>query len=377
MIEFKNVAKRYKKKTIIENFNLKIEDGKLVVLIGSSGSGKTTLLKMINKLIPMSEGQILIDGKDINEIDPIELRRGIGYVIQQTGLFPHMTVKENIEVLPKLMGKDKEEIEEKTIELLNMVGLDSEEYLDRYPAELSGGQQQRIGVARAFAADAKVILMDEPFSALDPITRAELQEELFNIHKEFNKTIVFVTHDMDEAVNIADMICILKDGEVLQYDTPENILKNPNGHYVESFVGKDKIWSKPEFIKAEDVMINKPITVSAKRNLLQAREIMRDKKVDSLLIVDRTGKLEGFVTVQDLQRVSDKSTLIGNIMRKDPEYITGDTSLPELLEIFSNLQRGYLPVCNEDKKLIGLVTKSSLVTALSSQYIEQGGDLNE
>lgn len=377
MIEFKNVAKRYKKNTIIENFNLKIDDGKLVVLIGASGSGKTTLLKMINKLIPMSEGQILIDGKDINAIDPIELRRGIGYVIQQTGLFPHMTVKENIEVIPKLMGKNKVEIEKKTIELLNMVGLNSEEYLDRYPAELSGGQQQRIGVARAFAADAEVILMDEPFSALDPITRAELQEELFNIHKEFNKTIVFVTHDMDEAINIADMICILKDGEVLQYDTPENILKNPNGDYVEAFVGKDKIWSKPEFIKAEDVMINKPITVSAKRNLIQAREIMRDKKVDSLLIVDKTGKLEGFVTVQDLQRVADKSTLIGDVMRKDPEYITGDTNLPELLEIFSNLQRGYLPVCNDDKKLIGLVTKSSLVTALSSQYIDQGGIDNE
>lgn len=377
MIEFKNVAKRYKKSTIIENFNLKIDDGKLVVLIGASGSGKTTLLKMINKLIPMSEGQILIDGKDINAMDPIELRRGIGYVIQQTGLFPHMTVKENIEVIPKLMGNDKEEIEKKTIELLNMVGLDSEEYLDRYPAELSGGQQQRIGVARAFAADAEVILMDEPFSALDPITRAELQEELFNIHKEFNKTIVFVTHDMDEAINIADMICILRNGEVLQYDTPENILKNPNGDYVEEFVGKDKIWSKPEFIKAEDVMINKPITVSSRRNLLQAREIMRDKKVDSLLIVDKAGKLEGFVTVQDLQRVADKSTLVVDVMRKDPEYIKGDTNLPDLLEIFSNLQRGYLPVCNDDKKLIGLVTKSSLVTALSSQYIEQGGDVSE
>jgi len=374
MIEFKNVSKKYKKNSIIENFNLTIDDGKLVVLIGASGSGKTTLLKMINKLIPMSEGQILIDGKDINSMDPIELRRGIGYVIQQTGLFPHMTVKENIEVIPKLMGKSKEEIDQKTIELLKMVGLNSEEYLDRYPTELSGGQQQRIGVARAFAADAEIILMDEPFSALDPITRTELQEELFNIHKEFNKTIVFVTHDMDEAINIADMICILKNGKVLQYDTPENILKNPNGDYVEEFVGKDKIWSKPEFIKAEDVMISKPVTVSSKRNLLQAREIMREKKVDSLLIVDKESKLEGFVTVEDLQRVANKSTLVMNIMRKNPEYVTGDTTLPELLETFSNLKRGYLPVCNNDKKLIGLVTKSSLVTALSSQYIEQGGN---
>jgi osmoprotectant transport system ATP-binding protein len=374
MIEFKNVKKKYKKNTILENFNLKIEDGKLVVLIGASGSGKTTLLKMINRLISITEGQILINGKDINTIDPIELRRGIGYVIQQTGLFPHMTVRENIEVIPKLLGKSKEELDEKTLELLKMVGLEPNEYLDRYPAELSGGQQQRIGVARAFAAGAEIILMDEPFSALDPITRGELQEELFNIQKEYNKTIVFVTHDMDEAINIADMICILEKGKILQYDTPENILKNPIGDYVEEFVGKNKIWSKPEFIKAEDVMIAKPITVSPKRNLLQAREIMRDKKVDSLLIVNKEGKLQGYVTVEDLQKVEDKSTLVENIMRKSPEYVTGDTNLPDLLETFSNLKRGYLPVCNEVGKLVGLVTRSSLITVLSSQYLDQGGD---
>ena len=374
MIEFKNVKKKYKKNTILENFNLKIEDGKLVVLIGASGSGKTTLLKMINRLISITDGQILIDGKDINTMDPIELRRGIGYVIQQTGLFPHMTVRENIEVIPKLLGKPKEEIAAKTLELLKMVGLEPDEYLERYPAELSGGQQQRIGVARAFAAGAEIILMDEPFSALDPITRGELQEELFNIQKEYNKTIVFVTHDMDEAINIADMICILEKGKILQYDTPENILKNPIGDYVEEFVGKNKIWSKPEFIKAEDVMINKPITVSAKRNLLQAREIMRDKKVDSLLIVSKEGKLQGYVTVEDLQKIEDKSILVENIMRKSPEYVTGDTNLPDLLEKFSNLKRGYLPVCNDEGKLIGLVTRSSLITVLSSQYLDQGGD---
>ena len=374
MIEFKNVKKKYKKNTILENFNLKIEDGKLVVLIGASGSGKTTLLKMINRLISITDGQILIDGKDINAMDPIELRRGIGYVIQQTGLFPHMTVRENIEVIPKLLGKPKEEIALKTLELLKMVGLEPDEYLERYPAELSGGQQQRIGVARAFAAGAEIILMDEPFSALDPITRGELQEELFNIQKEYNKTIVFVTHDMDEAINIADMICILEKGKILQYDTPENILKNPIGDYVEEFVGKNKIWSKPEFIKAEDVMISKPITVSAKRNLLQAREIMRDKKVDSLLIVSKEGKLQGYVTVEDLQKIEDKSTLVENIMRKSPEYVTGDTNLPDLLEKFSNVKRGYLPVCNDEGKLIGLVTRSSLITVLSSQYLDQGGD---
>ncbi|NLL30238.1 MAG: betaine/proline/choline family ABC transporter ATP-binding protein [Clostridiales bacterium] len=374
MIEFKNIKKKYKKNTVLENFNLTIEKGKLVVLIGASGSGKTTLLKMINRLIPISDGQILINGQDIYKMDPIELRRRIGYVIQQTGLFPHMTVKENIEVIPRLIGMPNDEIEAKTIELLNMVGLDPEMYIDRYPAELSGGQQQRVGVARAFAAGAEIILMDEPFSALDPITRAELQEELFNIQKEYNKTIVFVTHDMDEAINIADKICILQKGKIIQYDTPENILKNPAGDYVEEFIGKDKIWSKPEFIRAEDVMITKPISASGNRNLLQAREIMRDNKVDSLLIVNREKKLEGYITVEDIQKIKDKSTLIRDIMRKSPEYVVENTSLPDLLEVFNNLKRGYLPVCNDSGKLLGLITRSSLISVLSSQYIEQGGD---
>lgn len=374
MIEFKNIKKSYKSKTILENFNLNIDNGKLVVLIGASGCGKTTLLKMINRLISITEGEILINGKNINNMDPIELRRGIGYVIQQTGLFPHMTVKENIEIIPKLMKKSESEIEQKTIELLNMVGLNPKEYLYRYPAELSGGQQQRVGVARAFAADAEIILMDEPFSALDPITRTELQEQLFNIQKEYNKTIVFVTHDMDEAINIADMICILKDGKIIQYDTPENILKNPENDYVEEFVGRNKIWAKPEFIKAEDVMINNPAIVSIKRNLLQAREIMRDKTVDSLLIVDKEGILLGYVTLSDIQKSDNKSILVGDIMRRSPEYVTEDTNLLDLLEKFTGLKRGYLPVCNKDRKLMGLVTRSTLISVLSSQYIDIGGD---
>lgn len=374
MIEFKNIKKSYKSKIILENFNLSIDSGKLVVLIGASGCGKTTLLKMINRLISITEGEILINGKDINKMDPIKLRRGIGYVIQQTGLFPHMTVKENIEIIPRLMKISERKIEKKTIELLNMVGLDPNEYLYRYPAELSGGQQQRVGVARAFATDAEIILMDEPFSALDPITRTELQEQLFNIQKEYNKTIVFVTHDMDEAINIADMICILKDGKIIQYDTPENILKNPENDYVEEFVGKNKIWAKPEFIKAEDVMINRPATVSIKRSLIQAREIMREKTVDSLLIVDKEGMLLGYVTLSDIQKIDNKSILVGEVMRRSPEYVTEDTNLLDLLEKFTGLKRGYLPVCNENGKLMGLVTRSTLISVLSSQYIDIGGD---
>lgn len=377
MIEFRNVKKSYKSNIILENFNLNIDSGDLVVLIGSSGCGKTTLLKMINRLIETTSGEILVNGKNIKEEDPIKLRRSIGYVIQQTGLFPHMTVKENIEIIPKLIGKADGVIEKKTNELLNMVGLDPEQFSDRYPVELSGGQQQRVGVARAFATDAEIILMDEPFSALDPITRTELQEELFNIQREYKKTIVFVTHDMDEALNLADKICILKEGEILQYDTPENILKNPAGPYVEDFVGKNKIWSKPEMIKAEDVMITNPVTVNPKRNILQGIQIMREKKVDSLLVTNKTGKLLGFVTLEKIQKIENKKTLIEEIMSSDPACVCENMSLPELLEVFNNLKRGYLPVCNEEGKLRGLVTRSSLISALSSQYIEMGGNNDE
>ena len=373
MIEFVNVKKSYKNNVILDNFKLKVEKGNLVVLIGSSGCGKTTLLKMINRLIETTSGDIFIDGKNIKDFDPIELRRSIGYVIQQTGLFPHMTVKENIEIIPRLMGKSEEEIEEKTIELLNMVGLEPEKYSDRYPVELSGGQQQRIGVARAFAADAEIILMDEPFSALDPITRAELQEQLFNIQKEYRKTIVFVTHDMDEALNLADKICILKGGKILQYDTPEDILKNPSGQYVEDFVGKNKIWTKPEMIRAEDVMISTPITVNPKRTLIQAIQIMREKKVDSLLVINKEGKLFGYITLENIQAVTNKNILVEEVMNTNPVCVSGDKSLPELLEVFNNTHKGYLPVCNNEGKLLGLVTRSSLITVLSSQYIEVGG----
>lgn len=225
-------------------------------MIGSSGCGKTTTLKLINKLIKPTSGEIYINGKPISQENEIELRRKIGYVIQNTGLFPHLTIKENIELIPRLKKeKSVEEIEKRTLQLLEMVGLDSDEFLNKYPSELSGGQQQRIGVARAIATDAEIILMDEPFSALDPITRTSLQEQLFSLQDELKKTIIFVTHDMDEALKIADKICIMKDGRIAQYDTPENILRKPANDFVKDFIGEDRVWDNPEYIKARDIMI--------------------------------------------------------------------------------------------------------------------------
>ena len=255
MIEIKNIVKTAGEKVILDDISLTIESGSFVVLIGPSGCGKTTTLKLLNKLIEPTSGEIYIDGKPISKEDPIKLRRNIGYVIQNIGLFPHLTIKENIELIPKLKGdKSEEEISETTERLVKMVGLDPDEFLYKYPTELSGGQQQRIGVIRAIATDADIILMDEPFSALDPITRTQLQEWLYELQQELKKTIIFVTHDMDEALKLADKICIMQGGKIQQYDTAENLLKHPANSFVKDFIGSDRLWSAPEYIKAKVII---------------------------------------------------------------------------------------------------------------------------
>ena len=369
MIQFKDIVKKYRTKTIIKPFSLDIEAGQLVVFIGPSGCGKTTLLKMINKLIQPTSGKIFVNGTDISTMNPIELRRNIGYVIQNTGLFPHMSIKENLELIPKLKGENDAAIKTKTLELLEMVGLDSKEYLHRYPKELSGGQQQRIGVARAFSTNSDIILMDEPFSALDPVTRSSLQDELFQMQKEFDKTIIFVTHDMDEAIKIADKICILKDGDILQYDTPENILKNPANEFVEGFIGKRRVWNNPELLLAEDIMIHNPVKITAMRNVLQAIEIMKDNKVDSLMVTDKHNVLKGLVTLKGIQLLN-RNTSIEMIMEQNVLSVSQNTNLISVLATMNEHKIGYLPVVNNAKQLTGLITRSSILSALSSQLID-------
>ncbi|WP_027702571.1 betaine/proline/choline family ABC transporter ATP-binding protein [Metaclostridioides mangenotii] len=371
MIEIKNVTKKIGNKTILNDISLSIDTGMLVVLIGSSGCGKTTTLKLINKLIKPTSGEIYINDKPISKQNEIELRRNIGYVIQNTGLFPHLTIKENIELIPKLKKeKPIEEIEQTTNDLLKMVDLESEEYLDKYPSELSGGQQQRIGVVRAIATDADIILMDEPFSALDPITRTSLQDELFTLQEELKKTIIFVTHDMDEALKIADKICIMKDGQIAQYDTPENILRNPANEFIKDFIGENRLWDNPEYIKARDIMIKNPISVKGNRRVTQGIEIMRTSKVDSLLIVDKEEQLKGIVTVKDIKATMDKTETLKDIMSKDPLYVNEGDSLVEILEVMNKNSIGYMPVVSSEGRLVGLITRSSLLSVLSEQFLE-------
>lgn len=370
MIEFKNITKRFKDKAILKNISFKINKGELVAIIGASGCGKTTSLKMINRLIKPSSGKILIEGEDISTKDVIKLRRNIGYVIQQTGLFPHMTIKENIELISNIEKIDKKDIEKVTYDLMDMVGLDSSEFLERYPTELSGGQQQRVGVARAFATNPEIILMDEPFSALDPITRLQLQDELIDLQSKLKKTIVFVTHDMTEAIKIADRICIMNNGEIIQYDTPENILKNPCNDFVSDFIGKNRIWSSPEFIRAKDIMIETPVTCYPNTPLLKCIEKMRSSKVDSLMVIDRHKLLLGMITAKQIQNMVDRSIAVSNIMKEEFIKVFPEDNIIDILSIVKENKISKVPVVSNEGKLEGIITKSSLVTTLSQQFLD-------
>lgn len=378
MIEISRLEKTFKSTKVLKDVSLTIPDGEVVALIGPSGCGKTTTLKMINRLIRPSSGNIYIDGKSIYEMDLIKLRRSMGYVIQQTGLFPHMTVEENIEIIPRAEKQPSDIIKKKVLELMDMIGM-GPEYLTRYPGELSGGQQQRIGVARAFANDPGIILMDEPFSALDPISRHQLQDELLQLQEQMHKTIVFVTHDMDEAVKLADRICIMNAGYVVQYDIPEEILKNPAGDFVESFVGKNRIWQSPELIRAEDVMIEDPVSCSASLTLAKGLEKMRQNKVDSLMVTDREGRLLGIIraqTIRAAQNAAVKPANIGEIMQTTFFSCDPQQTIIEVLNIMKDHNLSSLPVVAETQRLKGLITKGGLVLALGQPILESDSEVS-
>jgi len=372
LIKFENISKKFKNTTVLSDVSFEIEKGKLVAIIGESGCGKTTTLKMINGLITPTSGKIYINNEDISTKNVIDLRRNMGYVIQQTGLFPHMTIRENIELIPKVQNKNPEDITQQTYNLMDMVGLDCDKFLNRYPVELSGGQQQRVGVARAFATNPDIILMDEPFSALDPITRSSLQDELVNLQSKLKKSIIFVTHDMDEAIKISDKMCIMDKGKIIQYDTPENILKNPVNDFVSQFVGKKRIWTSPDFIKAEDIMIENPITCSKDLSIFKCIEKMRSYKVDSLMVVDnKSKKLQGIVKAKQMRSIDDKSIQVSSILNNNYIYVSPNDTIIDILKIVNENNISTVPVLNDSSSLIGLITESSLVTTLSQQYIEE------
>lgn len=371
MIVFKDISKEYEGFKALKNVNLEIKDGELLVIIGPSGSGKTTTMKMINRLIEPTGGSIFINDKCIKEQNPVLLRRDIGYVIQQIGLFPHMTIGENVALVLKLKKEDPIKYKGKIDELLNMVGLDPKIYRDRYPSELSGGQQQRVGVVRALAADPSIILMDEPFSALDPISREQLQDDLEKLHEEIKKTIVFVTHDMDEALKIADRICIMKDGEIVQLDTPERILRHPANEFVRSFIGENRLneFNGNELPPIEEVL-TRAVTVRDTRGLAESNKILNTHRVDSLIVVNANGEFIGVASSWDIFRnYKNEEMVVKDVMKTDYACVTTLDSVEEALGKLRESRKGYVVVLDEASKVKGVVTNGTFVRLLIDDEI--------
>ncbi|HEY8135169.1 MAG TPA: ABC transporter ATP-binding protein [Candidatus Limnocylindrales bacterium] len=306
-LEFRHVSRRYGETVAVDDLSLTVPAGKICVLVGPSGCGKTTSLKMANRLIEPTSGQILIGGRDVMAQDPIELRRGIGYVIQQVGLLPHLTVGENVAIVPRLLGWDKARITARVDELLALTGLAPKTYRDRYPAQLSGGERQRVGVARALAADPPLMLMDEPFAAVDPIVRERLQNELLRLQEQLAKTIVFVTHDIDEAIKLGDLVAVLQVGGVLaQFGPPDEILANPASEFVARFVGADRGLKRLSLTRVRDLELEpapadytaqpgQP-TLAPQTTLKDALSMMLDSDVSVGVVVDRNGRVLGLLT---------------------------------------------------------------------------------
>lgn len=376
MIEFINVEKIYPgaSEKAVSDFNLKIEDGDFVCIIGTSGSGKTTTMRMINRMTEHTSGQVLIDGEDVMDQDPVELRRRIGYVIQNVGLMPHLTIRDNITMVPRLLGWSEERQDETARRLIGLAEL-PESYLDNYPHELSGGQQQRVGVVRALAADQDIILMDEPLGALDPITRDSLQELIKGLQENLGKTIVFVTHDMDEALHMATKIVIMSHGEIVQVGTPAEILNNPANDFVREFIGQDRlIETSADVTTIKEVMNENPVTVTPGESLQDALRLMRDRRVDSVLVVDKQNYLKGIVELADIQRRARSATSVSDIMRTDLYTVNQNALIRETVQKILRRGISHIPIVNDFYQLVGIVTRGTLVDVV---YNAIWGDSSE
>lgn len=362
LIEFQNVSKIYRGgKIAVEDINLSFEQGEFICFIGTSGSGKTTSMRMINRMTEPSKGKILIDGQDIQKLNAVELRRKIGYVIQSIGLMPHMTIRENITLVQKLLKVDQAKRDQTAEKMIDLVEL-PREMLDRYPSELSGGQQQRIGVVRALAADQDIILMDEPFGALDPITRDSLQDLVKDLQERLGKTIVFVTHDMDEALKLANRIAIMSEGRVVQFDTPENILKNPANSFVEDLLGEDRLLqARPDKTTVGEVMLNTAITITTEKSIQEALRLMREKRVDTLLVTDNQDVLKGFIDIESINKNRGLTASVGDILKHEVFYVKQSALLRNTLQRILNRGLKYVPVVDDHNRVVGIITRASLV----------------
>ena len=362
MIKFEHVNKSYGKNPILKDLNFTIEDGQFVVLIGPSGCGKTTTLKTINRLIDIDSGTISIDGKDIQSQDKVDLRRHIGYVIQQIGLFPNMTVAQNIAVVPRLLKYDKARCDQIVKELLPLAGM--EQHANKYPSELSGGQQQRIGVLRALAASPPIVLMDEPFGALDPMTREVLQDEVKLLQQKLNKTIVFVTHDMGEALKLADVIIFMESGEIVQMASPEEMLEHPATEHIRNFLGKHSS-DNPAASTVDAFMRTNVLSVRQDRGVLECAERMARGSVDTLLVTDNQQRYVGTVSIGDIRHWGRELTSIEPLIRQTARTARVGDDAKESFDYLLDSGANYVVVLNEDDTIAGIVTKTSVARSVA------------
>lgn len=363
MIALERVTKRYDDTIAVDDLSLEIAAGEVCVLIGPSGCGKTTTLRMINRLIEPTSGRILIDGRDSATLAPEELRRGLGYAIQSVGLFPHLTVEANIGVVPRLLHWDSARIRERARELLHLVGLRPEDYAAKYPHELSGGEAQRVGVARALAADPPILLMDEPFGAVDPLTRERLQAEFARIQRDLHKTVVLVTHDIDEAIRLADRIAIMRDGRLMQYDTPEAILEAPSGKFVHDFVGADRALKRLVRMPVTGAMDPDPPAVPLAS--LAAAEHKAASAERFVYLTDAEDRLTGWVDTEDLAR--GEGIIEDAVTRIDPgtSAVHTDATLKEALSVMLGQGFRSVPVVDDQCHLVGEVGFDTIERAMS------------
>ncbi|MGA5148351.1 betaine/proline/choline family ABC transporter ATP-binding protein [Streptomyces griseoincarnatus] len=363
-IELEGLTKRYpgSDRPAVDNVSMEIGAGETVILVGPSGCGKSTTLKMINRLIEPTGGRIRIGGEDVTDMDPVKLRRTIGYAIQASGLFPHMTVAQNIALVPKMLRWPSGRVRDRVEEMLDLVGLDPGEFRDRYPRQLSGGQQQRVGVARALAADPPVLLMDEPFGAVDPITRDHLQDELIRLQRELHKTIVFVTHDFDEAIKIGDRIAVLREqSHIAQFDTPEAILTNPADDFVSGFVGAGAALKRLNLTRVGDVAITDYPTVGVDDPLDEISARLRSAGTDEVLVLDKRGRPYKWLRRGDIVRAQGSLARAGVLVH---DTVTRDATLRDALEAVLTDNTGRVAVTGRRGAYEGVVDVETLMNSV-------------
>ncbi|MEZ0171851.1 ATP-binding cassette domain-containing protein [Microvirga sp. TS319] len=370
MIRLEDLTKKFGSVVAADRINMEVPTGEICILLGPSGCGKTTTLKMVNRLIEKTSGKIFVGERDTDTMDPVEVRRGMGYVIQQIGLFPNMTVEENICVIPRLLKWDDAKAKRRAAELLELVALDPAIFLHRFPRELSGGQQQRVGVARALAADPPIMIMDEPFGAIDPINREIIQDEFLRMQKTLRKTILFVSHDIDEAVKMGDKIAIFRAGKLEQFDAPDNILAHPANAFIADFVGADRTLKRLRLVTVGQASDREVSLVLETDDLGRAHALMREHKTDSIVVLTAAGSPSGWLHEED---ASGRTGPVSSKTRELPGVIDAEADLRTAVSLMFMHGVTWLACVDKEGRFVGQVTQAGIMRRLGETYRQPDG----